>query len=209
MSTNSRSIWKIIISITVVAVVVVGVYLISVSIYRSDKTKVTVNVVPDTAEITFNDQRISNGVQYLEPGYYKVKINHDGFLPHEESVEIGQAPQIVNIALTPDSDEASAWLSENEEQYLGYEQLAGQQAIREGAIVAEKNPIISKLPFRNLLFTIGYRADTSDSTGQSIIVEIDAVKGYRQSAINQIDNWGYDPAELNINFRNYQNPFSL
>lgn len=205
----NKSVFVKIIVVAAIALLAGGVYLISLSIYRSDKSKVTIYTVPNSAEITFNDHKLSNGVHYLKPGYYKIKVSKEGFLPYEEPVDIKQPSQIINVALSPDSEEASSWLQENEEQYLGYEQIAGEQATQEGAIVIEKNPIINKLPFKNLLFTIGYRADTSDSTGQSIIVEIDAVDGYRQSAINQIENWGFDPAELNINFRNYQNPFSL
>lgn len=186
-----------------------GVYFIALNIYRADKLKVIVNTVPNTAEIYFNDQSLSKGTHYLKPGYYKVKVSEDGFLPYEEPIEINQPSQIVNIALTPDTNEASAWLKENEEQYLEYEQLAGQQANQEGEVIRDKNPIINNLPFKNLLFTIGYRADPSDPSGQSIIIEIDTAEGYRQSAIVAIERWGYDPAELNITFRNYQNPFSL
>ena len=51
--------------------------------------------------------------------------------------------------------------------------------------------------------------DHSDPSGNSIIIEIDAREGYRQAALYKIRELGYDPTDLTINFRGYENPFPL
>jgi len=65
------------------------------------------------------------------------------------------------------------------------------------------------LPYDNLVYTIGYQADPSDPTGQSVIIDIDAAEGYRNAAVDKIRELGYDPADYKITFEGYVNPFSL
>ena len=77
---------------------------------------------------------------------------------------------------------------------------------KEQTNLAEANPVIKKLPIKNFIYSIGYRADSSKEN--SIIVEIDAPKGYKNAAINEIRKAGFDPSKLNINFRDYANPFT-
>ncbi len=71
------------------------------------------------------------------------------------------------------------------------------------------NPIVEKLPIKALFYSIGFRNDPNDKTGQSIILEIDALPDYRQSAINKIRELGYDPGNFKIIFREYESPFNL
>lgn len=71
----------------------------------------------------------------------------------------------------------------------------------------DSNPIAARLPYKSLLYTIDYRTDPADSTGRSIILEIDAPQGRREQVLAQLERWGYNPTNLNIEFINYRNPF--
>jgi hypothetical protein len=111
------------------------------------------------------------------------------------------------VALEAVSESALEWARKNEKLYLAYEGRAGERANAEGEEFSKVNPITSKLPYENFLYTLGYRADTTDSSGNSIIVEIDAPAEYRRAALKKIRDLGYDPTDFKINFRNYESPF--
>jgi len=175
---------------------------------RSDKQPVTVNLLPSDTKLLANDEQIQNGTAYLEPGTYALKASRGGFKSVEKTVVISNPNTLViDMALEPVSDSAIQWKKDNEQLYLDYEGRAGVRASQEGESFTKLNPITAKLPFENLLYTIGYRADPSDSTGNSIIITVDAFSGYRNAAINKISSLGYDPTNYKIEFKNYESPF--
>jgi hypothetical protein len=175
---------------------------------RNGKIEVTVNAVPSDAHITFNDVSTGAGTIYLKEGKYIVKGTKEGFNDFSTSIYIDKDHHSVNVPLVASSDSAKQWQKDNLSKYTDLEGSAGQAANDEGEAFATKNPITTVLPFENLIYTIGYRADPSDPTGNSIILEIDAAEGYRNAAVEQIRNLGYDPTDFKINFRDYKNPFS-
>ncbi len=179
------------------------------TIYRSDKVKVTILTIPSDAKITLNKQVVGNGDVYIAPGKYTYKIQKDGFTPYIETVIFSKPSGSIDIGLAPESTEAKDWAEKHASDYMAYEQRSGLRAQLAGQAFKETNPIVNNLPYKNLLFTIGYFANPADASGNSIIVTIDAPEGYRQAAINKINEWGYNPAELNIIFKGYENPFSL
>lgn len=175
---------------------------------RPNTQPVAVSVVPSDAKITANGTEIKNGTAYLKPGVYSIEVSRSGFKSEKTAILIGDPNTAsIDVALTPVSDSAIEWKKSHESLYYDYEGRAGEQAAQEGIAFTALNPITSKLPFENLLYTIGYRADPSDDSGNSIIIEIDASRGYRNAAINEIRNLGYDPTTFKINFRDYESPF--
>ena len=191
--------------ILIVAAIGYGVYTF---IDRNGKIEVTVNAVPGDAHITFNDVSTGGGTIYLKEGKYIVKGTKEGFNDFSTSIYIDKDHHTVSVPLVASSDSAKQWTKDNMSKYTDLEGSAGQAANDEGVAFAEKNPITTVLPFENLIYTIGYRADPSDKTGNSIIIEIDAAEGYRNAAVEQIRNLGYDPTDFKINFRDYKNPFA-
>lgn len=183
-------------------------YGIYIAISRSGKEAVTVYLVPSDATLTANGERISAGTAYLKPGNYTVKASKDGFREYSTQVTINAPNQTeIDIALGPVSEEAKKWVAEHQDLYLAYEGRVGGRANKRGEAFSEKNPITSRLPVTNLLYSIGYRSDTSDPSGNSIIIEIDTTRGYRRAALEKIREIGYDPTDYKINFTNYENPF--
>ncbi len=190
----------------VIIVGLIGFYTYQ-TISRSDKVKVTIQAIPNDATILINNKQYGIGDVYILPGNYSVSVKKDGFQDYSQSLTFTKPTGNIDVALAPQSDAAKAWASQHSSDYSAYEGRAGTQAVTSGQSFLDKNPIVNHLPYENYLFTIGYFINPSDKSGNSIIITIDAAEGYRQSAINKIKEWGYQPSEFNITFNNYVDPF--
>jgi hypothetical protein len=193
--------------ITLIVVALLGYWIFN-SVTRSGKIAVTITAVPGDAVITANDTRILPGTAYLKPGDYTFKASKTGFESYSSTKHIDQNNTTVSISLAPISDDAKKWAAANEQAYFDLEGEAGTQAERDGDALREKNPIIDVLPTSTLIYTIGYRNDNSDPSGNSIILTIDAAPGYRNGAVQAIKDMGYDPTQFKIEFKGYTNPFA-
>lgn len=170
---------------------------------------VTVIAAPSDATISVDGKQVGAGTIDLKPGKeYEVKASKDGFFPYSGSQYIDASSNKITVALQPDSDEAQKWVEENQQQYSDVEAQAGTREDASGKEFSDKNPITDDLPLETLIYTIGYKRDNSDPSGDSIILTIDAAQGYRNGAINAIRDLGYDPTKFKIEFYNYTNPFA-
>lgn len=197
---------KILIGFVVLALVVV-VYFIFTTITRAGKVGVAVAIVPSDALTTINGQTISPGTVYLKAGQYTVKSSKDGFASFSKTQFIDDTQKTVIVSLTPESDTAKKWATDNRQKYLDNESIGGAAAEDQGVAARSKNPIINALPYSNLLYTIGYTNDPIDPSGNTIILTISAAQGYRNAAVEQIRTLGYDPTNFKIKFYDYTNPF--
>lgn len=184
-------------------------YLTYTSETRSDKIAVQVSVLPEDAEVVVNDIDTRNSrTVYLDPGEYIVSATRDGFSSYTETHRINEQENVIDFILLPESQEADDYISQNEDLYLAFEDRSGERAVQDGIRFSDTNPITRDLPYSTFFFTIGYRLDPSDPSEESIIVEIDAGEGYKNTALQHLRNLGYNPTEYNINFRNHRNPFN-
>lgn len=184
-------------------------YFVYTSIDRAGKIPVNIIAVPSDMTLTLDGKTISPGERYLPPGTYTVKGSKDGFTDFTTQVIItsGDKKKSTSILLNPATGAAIDWAKAHKDEYLEAEGQAGSEARDEGEAFRDKNPIVNLLPYKNLLYTIGYRSDPDDPSGNSIILEIDADEPYRKSAIYQIYQWGYDPTDFKINFKNFKSQF--
>lgn len=197
-------------AIFIAAVIILGLigYAAITTLNQQGKVPVTISVVPADAEVVVNGVPMSAGETYLKPGGYEIKATKEGFADFSLSKEIDAVDNTIVVSMTPESEEAQQWVSENQDKYQENEAIGGEEAAETGEEFRTKNPIVNLLPHESLLYTIGYRADPADPSGESIIIEIDAGEPYRQQAIYQITQWGYDPTDFKIKFRDYKNPFA-
>lgn len=183
-----------------------GIYL---SIVRAGKEAVAVYAIPSDATITANGQPISPGTAYLPPGTYSIEASRGGFSHYKEEIVITENNQKdIDIALYGVSEAAKEWEEKNEKLYLEREGRGGKRAAAYGEAFTKANPITKELPYKNVIFSIGYHLDPSDPTNQSIILDIDAGQGYASGALQKIRDLGYDPSDFRINFKNITSPFS-
>jgi len=196
-----------IIALTVLLVGLIG-YSLYISTTRAGKEPVEVYAVPSDTTITANGQPISRGTAYLLPGTYTIEAKRGGFADYKDTITVTESnKQVIDIALEGVSESALQWVKDNQKLYLEREGRGGTRAQEKGELFTQANPITSKLPYRNILYTIGYKLDPSDPNEMSITLEIDAGPGYRQGALQKIRDLGYDPTDFKINFKNYESPF--
>ena len=178
--------------------------IVSTVIGRAGKTAVSFVVSPDEVQIEFNDQKITGSkTVYLKPGEYSFKATRDGFRENTIQTTVKDKPVRVVFTLIPTGNVSKSEKSTNASKI---DKITTEALEKEQTKLAEANPVIKKLPIKNFIYSIGYRADSSKEN--SIIVEIDAPKGYKNAAVNEIKRAGFDPSKLNINFRDYANPFT-
>ena len=178
--------------------------IVSTVIGRAGKTAVSFVVSPDETQIEFNNQKITGSkTVYLKPGEYSFKATRDGFRENTIQTTVKDKPVRVVFTLIPTGNVSKSEKSTNASKI---DKITTEALEKEQTTLAEANPIIKKLPIKNFIYSIGYRADPSKEN--SIIVEIDAPKGYKNAAVNEIKRAGFDPSKLNINFRDYANPFT-
>jgi hypothetical protein len=196
----------ILILVAIVALIGYGIYK---QVMKTDNVAITVAVAPSDASISIDGKTSGTGTVYLASGKaYKVVISKDGFSTYSVNQYIDSAHDTISVALSPISDEAKKWVEENQDQYLAIEGDAGAQANATGEEFSKQNPITDDLPIDNLIYTIGYKNDQTDPSGNSIIITVDAAAGYRNGAIQAIRDLGYDPTKYKIEFKDYQNPFA-
>ena len=186
-------------------VVVAIVYLLTANI---GKNQVAIYTLPADATVTIDGKAVSGETQYLAAGEYAIKVERQDFRSQTIVKQVVDGNNTaVTIGLEPANDAGQKWLDDNAEAVAEFESKVGAVANAEGEAFQKKNPIVKDLPYQNYLFTIGYRSDPGDPSGQSIILVIDAPEIYRQQALTQIYNLGYDPTDYKINFSNFRSDF--
>ena len=197
-----------IIGFLVIILAMIG-YVVYTQIQNSGKQRVTVAVAPASSQVEVDGKITKDKELLLAPGKHSYKVSYNGFrtITGELDVRTDGTQTALVAGLTPETAEATELYNKITGEYSAIEVVAGINAEENGAAFIEKNPITKQLPYTNMLFTIGYRADPADPTGDSIIVTIDAPAVYRTEAVTQITNWGYNPVDYKINFINESNPF--
>ena len=192
-----------------IAIVAIG-YSIYNQVANAGKIAVTVATTPSDAEVTIDGKKVSQGTIYLTPDHtYNVKVHKDGFQDISQDQHISASNNSILANLLAVSDEAKKWAEAHQDDYLAVEAKGGEAANQRGEAFTDKNPITEVLPYENLIYSIGYRSDPSDKSGNSIIISIDAPEGARNAAVQQIHDLGYDPTQFKIEFNDYENPFAL
>lgn len=173
---------------------------------RYGKTAVTILTSPDLAEISFGENRKITGSQtlYLSPGNYSFHATRPEFSSETVTTTVTKEPTKLVFVLTPLTERARKEAEQS--SYLAeIDKAMADSLSKEQAGLEKKNPVIKKLPISNLIYSIGYKADNSRENG--VIIEIQTSPGYRNSTLSVLKNNGFDPTQLNINFKDYDNPF--
>lgn len=200
---------KIITTIIVILLIGLIAYTVYLSISRAGKEPVTIYLIPGDTKLIIDNQQYGAGTAYIKPGTYNITASREGFESMERTVTIGQPnTAVIDISLTPVSDEAKQWQEDNMQLYDQFQARTGVRANEFGDRFREQFPIVTKIPFSNFIYSIGYRLKNPDNSSEGIIIEITAITGYREAALDKIREFGFDPTNYEINFNNYENPFT-
>lgn len=186
---------------------VIAIFIIFTQIYNVNNP-VTISKVPSDARLYVDDKEVIGDRTNLKNGTYRIRATRDGFYDLETNVVISEYNQSIFVGLQPKSDEAIKWAEENQDLYIQQEGTPRSPAETEaGEAFISNNPIVRSLPAGNSLFSVGYIIDSNDATGKSIIVTVHAPGGFRNAAVQQIYNLGFDPGDYRIQFSDFTNPF--
>lgn len=184
-------------------------YLWFTFIAYNGQTRVIFEIVPNDATLKIDNKQVNSRAISLKPGTYALEVTKKGYVTFEDKLIVFENVKdtTIPVSLVPITSEAIQESEKNESKYFSNEALGGKRAQQVGNIFRDKNPIVSRLPFKNFFYTIGYRSDNARLDGTSIIITINAVEGLRANAAAEIERWGYNPPSLNIELKNYRNPF--
>lgn len=194
-----------IIGAAIVFMSVIVIWTAFILIGRIGKTPVMISVVPSDAKVLMNDIQVGNGNQWVAAGTYTVTVERDGFSTQKQSVIVtGEKKEnIVALSLAPKTNEAKKWMQENLKEYKNNEKYGAIQANMDGQYFTDKNPITRKLPFTDPYYKIGYVVHND----KSITITINTTSPrYRFYAVEKIREWGYEPTDFRIDFKDFKNP---
>lgn len=172
---------------------------------RIGKTPLTVSVVPSDAKVIANGQQISDGTNWLMAGTYELSVEKEGFEPQKRTITVtpDKKNNVAAISLVAKSDEAKKWADKHENEYRDNEQYGAIEARENGKYFTEQNPITKKLPFTDPYFSISYVVNDD----QSIYLTVNTPSPrYRFYAVEKIREWGYDPTDFDVAFKDFRNP---
>ena len=173
---------------------------------RRNTVKLLIDALPRDSQISINGTNTSSTTHHLRPGNYTISASHPGFTTASTTITIAASDVSKKIRLfpTPSDPGALTWASQHAEDYQKLEAEAGIETQQEGEDFEKKFPISSTLPYKNLLFSIDYSTNNTKNGFKLIITADTAVD--RKYALQQIQDWGYDPGDYQIEFSGFTNP---
>ena len=199
---------KIIGSVFGLAIIITIAITIYLGITRAGTYKVSIVIAPADSQVAVDGHIANDDTLYLKPGEHTYTVSRPDFRSYSDTITVTDSgEQYISAALEPINDAGRTYASQVDSEYSKVLEIGGIAAEQRGEKFTDKNPITKDLPYSNMLFSIGYRLDPSDTSGDSIIVTIDSSDVYRENAITQLKNLGYNPAEYNIEFTDLENPF--
>lgn len=199
---NKRS-TLIVVSIGAFLVIPLAIWVVTL-ISQQGTVNVPLLVLPKDATVKIGDRDFTNkNSAHLKPGTYKAVVSKDGFESSTQEVVVkeGVSTSLVSPLVAISAD-AQRWATAHQKDYLELEQKAGEFAAQEGQEFIEEYPLTKWLPLQKATYAIGYKR-----SGDGVVITIDAQNGYREAALQDIRDLGYDPSDYKIEFTNYRNPF--
>lgn len=201
----NRRITLIVLGIIALIVVPLGIWGI-ISFSQRGTEQVTLLVLPGDALVKINDEEYKAKTSVrLEAGVYTATVSKEGFEADTQEllVEKGKDATLISL-LTPVSSDTKRWVTNNQSRYLEAEGKAGELANQQGLEIIERYPVTKWLPLQKATYVIGYKQISNGG----IAITITASEGYREAAIQEIRDRGYNPGDYVIEFNDYRNPFN-
>lgn len=187
--------------------VVVALFLTS-QVGRSGKIAVTVEVLPKDSQVMLDGKEIDEGTIYLAPKTYTFTAAKAGFETVSVNLTVTEDNHYVGLLPKPASADAENWAAK-EDVWPERERIAGRRSETLGKETALRNPLLDKLPYSDIMgpFTVDYAFLKTDSTKTRVVIYNSTENG-RIKALQWIRSQGVDPADLMIEFEDFDNPTS-
>lgn len=200
----------------IVGVISAIVLLFGISIWSAQKNAkrsatIDVEVVPTESQIQINNKRAKVGKQKIEPGNLTITVSKTGFITETRQVTAkAKVESFIGISLVPNTAATNDWYVVHPEDAQKAEGISSQNFDVASSALAN-NPLVKRLPFigAGFEFRIDYGAPRDpNNPGQPIIYIQAATVSGRQDGLQWIKSFGYDPATMDIVFKDVVNPFS-
>jgi hypothetical protein len=195
---------RLILGILLLIVLILAARGIYNSVIHRGKVGVEIQTAPEDAQVLLDSKQISSSKPYLKPGTYKFSATKDGFEKNTREITISPANHYVGLVLSPVSDDAQEWATDNQ---AIYEEIGSRIVDERVDVVGKKNPLVAKLPYIDVMgpFSIDYTFSSEQSYSADIIIKNTTPAG-RIRALQWIRSQGVDPADLTIQFEDFDNP---
>ena len=171
-------------------IIMVCSYFAAQFIYQNDKKILHVSVSQPDASIIINGRQVQSGDTYLKPGKYILSVNKSGYYEYRKIITIDKDNVSFEISPTAEPDRIVEAFELGD---AGYKKLVTD------------NPIISKLPYEDPLFTIDYTIYGSVVNGYSIRLTISSTTASsRRMAIQEIRGLGFNPTDYKVDFLSFK-----
>lgn len=175
-------------------------------IYRSDKIEVGIYYAPFIARVEIDNQPVKNNkVTWLTPGSHHLRATLDNFSDVDLTVEVTKDTDNLYGQLLPANAEGERIMAQYQSDYNFINALTSASSIELGEQNRQTWPIISALPIKNALFSIGY----SISNDRQLTIFVNADTTYLNDAVNLLKSHtttDHPIAKYNITFPQWKNP---
>ena len=199
---------KVIILVSLALIVLFGIAVWQ-TVGRIGKTKVIVVVSPADSQVTLDGKKVKSGVLYVSSGKHSFAASRQFFDSNSETTNVS-SEKTITLVLVANSSEGQAIIENTPGETERRQELVSTAAKNRGDQALETNPFISFLPVQNYVLGESYQIDygpPSKGTNQPIILITAATPSLRQSALGYIKDLGYNPADMNLVFKNIATGF--
>jgi hypothetical protein len=145
--------------------------LLGVLVYRAVwSASLTLIAAPHNARILLNGKEVENKkTLQVRPGEYEIRLERDGFDGEERKITVRGGDEVrLMFALLP-SDGNYAWYIENPEDGLILDSVMSARAGEQDEELADKFPILAKLPHRTNFYELTLFALPSSSRPKLVL----------------------------------------
>lgn len=179
------------------------------SVGRIGKTKIVVVVSPADSQVTLDGNKVKSGALYVSSGEHSFAASRQFFDSSSETTKVSSG-KAVTLVLAPNSSEGQAIIENTPGEIERRQALVSTAANNRGSQAVATNPFVSSLPIQNYVLGESYRIDygpPSQGTNQPLVLITAATPNLRESALGYIKDLGYNPADMNLVFKNVTTGF--
>ena len=175
---------------------------------KAGKTLVTFEFAPSLAEASVDKRSVHSGKVYVSKGKHQLVVRLQNFSTTTQTIEVGDQDMNVSVSLNPSNDAGRKLLISSPQYQLEREAVGGQS--KESLNTLKTTPLTALLPAVSIrdAYRIEY-GDSSTRPGQTVIIITDSSPDGRQNALRWIRSKGFDPTQLEIEYRDFANPFTF
>ena len=187
-----------VIFIAIIALILLAGWVIYFILSTKDTIVVSLEKAPFDTTVYLEGVKIESASIRLKPGEYTFDVSREGFHSKQVTATIDtQGNDVAVLFLSPESDEAKRLVTENEAYHYDHTASAGEIY----------DPILDYLPISNVLYSVRSNATDEVYPDMPVQLTISAAKGYRNAALQAVQDKNVDLSMYTYDFINYKDPF--